>query len=261
VVRYAHASINGQLTAKPIPIPEVTLNCVTRNCAGTVTLYRNRHDDKVDFFVQHDLAEGSKPEDLVFKLIAEELQNNATLDWKYFDQSFDMVEVKYYSEYNRDQTIFRSHNYYRSIEAWHDWVMLRWSEQNPTQVQKNLLTEEKDTIDSLKYGDRVVGNRYCYTPCKILGMFFHVKTNGVLPEEHFAVVWPTSYDFKRSSIFSTKWTMDYIDNPQCTIPKYAIVNCNSIVRHSLMIPQLLSNEKLSKFYHEIWPRDLWGDQF
>jgi hypothetical protein len=264
IIKMAHAAINGKLNEKPKPTNEENYTAETKvrtsGKAGVINLYRRRDDQSIMYFVEHSLGNTEQPPNAIFDKVSQNLDDMARLNWQYFDIDRDWVTIKYYTEYNRDNTIFRSHPEYRSQSAWHDWVIVRWSEKHPTREQPKLLTEEKCTVDALKYGDNVIGNRYCYTPCKIKGMFFHVEGTPGVPEEFFSVVWPTTYDFKKSSVFSTKWTMDYGDT-QKTRPMYSLINCNSIVRHSLMFPEHLSNESLSTNYHEIWPRELWGNEF
>lgn len=136
--------------------------------------------------------------------------------------------------------------------------MVRWEEENPLQEQPALAD-----IPAISYGDDAAANKFCYTPCKIVGMFYHVQKSLVCDnDEFFAVVWPCSYVCEKSSVFTSKWNLNYVYNNQRTkLPDLQVINCDSIVRQCLMIPEILENEQGSAVYHEVWPRELWCEEF
>jgi hypothetical protein len=130
--------------------------------------------------------------------------------------------------------------------------MVRW-DGNPEKDQpnpKNLPISYQDDVDETKY---------CYTPCKIVGLFFEIEDQ-FGKTEAYAVVWPCDYKFSKFSVFTTSWKLNFKDR-QNKKPDYYLINCNSIVRHCLMIPEKIYDEKNSIFYTEVWPRELWGDEF
>jgi hypothetical protein len=193
---------------------------------------------------------------LILSTVCDNLDNVSGLCWRPCQQNVLQVSVNFYSEYKRNEQLFRCHPNYRSEGPWHDWVMVRWLEQRPTKAQPDLRSNP-----SVTHGDDVVANRYCYTPCKIIGMFFHVPGSGLGKEdEYFAVVWPCNYKFKKSSVFTTRWELNFHDNRK-KHPAFELINCSSIVRHCCMIPESVTMEEKSTVYHELWPRELWADEF
>ena len=73
------------------------------------------------------------------------------------------------------------------------------------------------------------------------------------------MVWPTTWKFKQSSVFTNEWAMDFLDKRKKE-PALQVNNCDSIVWHCCMIPDNLEGDSNGKF-HELWPRELWGNQF
>ena len=68
-----------------------------------------------------------------------------------------------------------------------------------------------------------------------------------------------TFQFKRGSIFSTEWKKDYIYQGQNRKKPYiSYIDAEAIVRHCLVIPDIRDG---SEVYHEIWDRQLWGDEF
>ena len=137
--------------------------------------------------------------------------------------------------------------------------MVRWRETKPKSMQPSI-----NENPSLKYGDSASGTCYCYTPCMVVGMFYHVPTSNneyQTEDEYFAVVWPCTYRVTQSSVFSNRWEMQYEGPKSNPRPAYQLINCDSIVRQCCMIPENLGNISTPQYFHEIWPRDLWGGEF
>ena len=143
---------------------------------------------------------------------------------------------------------------YRSEGPWHDWVMIRWSEDDPLSLQPDLGNDAFLTFDDIEQN-----GQFCYAPSRIVGKFFKVPINDG-SYEYLAIVWPCEYKYSQSSVFTTKWKLNFNDWRQVD-PAFEVVNCDTFVRHCLMIPEYLYNENGSKYFHEVWPRELWGDQF
>ena len=181
-----------------------------------------------------------------------QIESIAKIQWTQKNQNTKYIPVSIYSEYKRKNTIFRCHPMFRSEQPWFDWVMVRWQNDSPTITQPDLLNNI-----SIKYFDNLSGNQFCYTQCKILGYFYKVPISDKF--ENFCVVWPTTWKFKQSSVFTNEWEMDLKDHKK-TIPALQVINCDSIVRHCCMIPDSLESKNNYK-YHELWPRELWGEQF
>ena len=100
---------------------------------------------------------------------------------------------------------------------------------------------------------------FCYAPSRIVGKFYKVPmVDG--SNQYYSIVWPCQYKYTISSVFTTKWRLNFQDWRQ-KIPAYEVVNCDTFVRHCLMIPEYLLNENGSKNFHEVWPRELWGEEF
>jgi hypothetical protein len=93
------------------------------------------------------------------------LDNIANLEWDFCQEGIDQVEVRFYSEYKRHDTIFRCNPSFRAEGEWYDWVIVRWESDDPSIEQPN-----PESVP-INHGDHVRGNRYCYTPCKIIGFF------------------------------------------------------------------------------------------
>ena len=120
--------------------------------------------------------------------------------------------------------------------------MVCWFDPDARTTQPNIAD-----IPAIAHGDESNGADFCYTPCKIIGMFYKRPETEIHEEEIFAVVWPCQYKFKKLSIFTTQWEMNFDDRHQL-VPTYELINCNSIVRQCCMIPTMLSDEKNCKKY-------------
>lgn len=152
-----------------------------------------------------------------------------------------------FTEYRRDDSIFRSHPQYRSEGPWYDWVMLRWEKE-----EGDVRPYNQSTYDScVHYGDSVDNTHdYIYAPGEIY--CFCENTD----KEVMVVVWSCGSYYSKSSVFSTKWKRGYLDRAN-TIPLYELVNTSAIVRPCLMVPESADRT----VYHEVWDMDRWSDQF
>lgn len=189
-----------------------------------------------------------------YQCATNQLSEDDSLLWERINDSEDKTTIEIYSEYKRNGMLFRSHPFYEK-KPWYDWVMVRWSDQTPKKHQP-----DNATNPNIYYMDGGATHRYCYTPCKIVGMFYRVSKGYGKNDEFYTVVWPCKYKYKKSTVFSTKWEMDYWDKER-TLPRLEFINCSTIVRHCLMIPRQLLDESNSRFFEEIWPIELWADEF
>lgn len=253
VIRMAHETLeNSQKETNNNS--NVTSYC--RCYAARIALFKSLKGNGkflYQFFIEEQSLKGWKRIDQnVFDVIGEQLDCMTTIDWNLHNHNVYKKTISMYTEYKRNDKIFRSHPDYRSEGEWHDWVMVRW-DGNPEKDQpnpKNLPISYQDEVDEKKY---------CYTPCKIVGLFFEIEDQ-FGKTEAYAVVWPCDYKFSKFSVFTTTWKLNFKDK-QNKKPDYYLINCNSIVRHCLMIPEKIYDEKNSIFYTEVWPRELWGDEF
>lgn len=229
--------------------------------SGSVTLYKHHDKDDGEKY-QYYLEKQFKWENVssqIFSTLTDNLDNIANLEWDFCQEGIDQVEVRFYSEYKRHDTIFRCNPSFRAEGEWYDWVIVRWESDDPSIEQPN-----PESVP-INHGDHVRGNRYCYTPCKIIGFFYRVESS--IPEvddEFYTVVWPCKYDILESSIvFSVKWKLDFTRGPKGHVPNLHLINCDSIVRHCLIIPENIDGElnMENNTVYEIWPTELWADQF
>ena len=219
------------------------------HCQGQFIIEWQQDTGEVAFEVTQSSTNDCKPSEDVCELLADFFHQNENIQYMLDENIKPQKIINYYTEYRRNNVIFRCHSGYRSQNQWRDWVMVRWEEENARSLQPDI-----DTIPAITYGDSADTQRFCYTPCKIVGYFYQGSTN----TESYAVVWPCQYKFKKSSVFSTRWELSVSWQKK---PLLQVVECDSIVRHCLMIPELLRDEAGSIYYHEIWPREMWGEEF
>ena len=243
---------------------------IVRCKAGTVIVYKcvDNSNEEIEFKVVYDTPhppayDGSgnpRPklpfddDDKMFEQFALTMADMDDLEWVQVNPTTQALTVPFFTEYKRQGDIFRCHPDYRSEGAWHDWVMIRWAEED------SLLHQPDQNVDTfLKFGDNTENEDWCYAPAQFVGKFFEVPMLND-QKEYYSIVWPCQYKYKISSIFTTAWNMNFQDWRK-TVPGYEVVHCDTFVRHCLMIPEYLYNENESKVFHEVWPRELWGDQF
>lgn len=100
----------------------------------------------------------------------------------------------------------------------------------------------------------------CYAPGKLVSGFLEIEDINGDPQ-YYASVRCCSYSYKKSSVFTTRWQLAFENEEKQEGPIFEVVLCDAIVRHCLMIPTKLMNEKQCTLYEEIWPRELWGQEF
>jgi len=229
----------------------------TRNLLCVLDVYQ-LPNDQYNFCILKTTNSYLNVDSKIFGFFSMVINRMVQIPWEERTQQVSAVTVNVYTEYKRHETIFRSHPFYRSEQSWYDWVIVKWQENYPLNHQPELFQNP-----SLKYGDERTRNEFCYTPCKLVGFFYKVPTNEENIFEYFTVVWCAKYSCKTSSVFTNKWEMEFEDNRK-TIPKLEIINCDAIVCHCCMIPEnifLQEENNNPTTFHELWPRELWGEQF
>ena len=99
--------------------------------------------------------------------------------------------------------------------------------------------------------DEYVPGQYLYAPAQLLAF---VEDEGIF----YAIGISCKFCHSLSSVFSTRWEKEYVWKPIGGQQLHAIfIETKSIVRSCLMIPE--TND--DTIYHEIWPPELWADQF
>jgi hypothetical protein len=107
------------------------------------------------------------------------------------------LKLPIFTEYNRDGTVFRAHNNYRSKGPWHDWCWIEW-----------------DTTPGI---------------AKVL-IFVEPPEGGLS-----AIVFPCDPTRKRwHSVLCDRWTMEM--KPRTKRPWLQIITTDGLERHALMLP-------------------------
>ena len=50
----------------------------------------------------------------------------------------ECIDLSYFSEYKRNNELFRAHPNYKQEGEWYDWVMIRWEPDQRTEQEKDL---------------------------------------------------------------------------------------------------------------------------
>ena len=154
------------------------------------------------------------------------------------------LQLKIFTEYSRQNTIFRAHPFYsKSGTPWYDWVMLRFG--------KDRHKHECATYKAWLGDDEKTASEHSYAPAKILCFCQDPADNNI-----YAVCMCCAFAHKESSAITTYWKIEYTDKA-CQNPYLAYIDVNSFVRHVTMIPE---NDNLNG-YHEIWQRSEWANSF
>ena len=162
----------------------------------------------------------------------------------------DTMNLKLFTDYRRDGIIFRAHPNYKKNGSWNDWAMFRYAKSD-RDLATNKSYRERSHADEVYFGDNPeTESEYHYAPGKLCAFV-------EMPDETIkAVVLCCSFEHVRSGVFSTYWKIEYVNNAK-TVPYYALLDVDAIVRHVLMIPE----NNLEHAFHEIWDRDRWANEF
>ena len=159
--------------------------------------------------------------------------------------------LNYFSEYNHNGNLYRSHSNYRGNGPWYDWVIIRWKRTRNV-TWSNMLADECH----VHFGEEErakKNHRYLYCPGQILAF-----TNPE-PNIFHAIVKCCNFSFERGSIFSTKWKSAVIYRSHSRHAYLYHVDVSNIVRPCLMIPKDPSDPFTD--YEEIWEKSLWANEF
>ena len=163
--------------------------------------------------------------------------------------SEEYIDLKYFSEYKKNNKIFRAHPNYKQEGKWYDWVMIRWEKdlsiEQPAELSQQCHLTYSETEEDRK-------REYLYSPGQIL--CFTSPKEGV----YHAIVKCCDYAFERGSVFSTTWKQEYVSTESGNIiPRICCVDVKSIVRHVLMIP----SNPFDGTYYQVWDKCHWGEEF
>jgi hypothetical protein len=125
------------------------------------------------------------------------------------------------SEYKRGNETFRAHRNYGNNGPWYDWVIFRWEKSARVTGRPECCVEYLD--------NPMVTQTHDYAPAQIVT--FAVCSVQNEPESS---VKTCGFLHKKGSIFSTIWQQEF-DNSLQTLPFLVLVNVDCIVRHCLML--------------------------
>jgi hypothetical protein len=170
-----------------------------------------------------------------------------------FTRTFTCVsEIKWKGQ------MFRASTKYRQTQVWFDWVVIRYLDDNPKR-KKN----ESHPIEIGYPDNEYERSKHNYAPGRLVGFLVDHKSS----TDIYALLKMCKFNNSKGSVFTTKWedASAYDDDSGAEIPYYEVVSVREhFVRPCLMIPISTSNDT-KKFhktsYHEVWPVELWADQF
>jgi hypothetical protein len=118
-----------------------------------------------------------------------------------------VVKHHYFTEYIRDRITFRAHPFYRSEQAWHDWVMFR-NEKTDANMARNKSYQEESHDDEVFFAgdDTETAKNHHYALGKILA--FVEEDDGTV---FLVVLLCCAFKHVRSSMFTTYWKVEYQD--------------------------------------------------
>ena len=158
------------------------------------------------------------------------------------------VDIKYFSEYKRNNELFRAHPNYKQEGKWYDWVMIRWQ---PDQISKQKKDLKKECHVGDSDTDQNNNSGYLYSPGQIL--CFLTTDKGT----NHAIVKCCDYEFERGSVFSNQWNQEYVNLRGERKPRICIIDVQAIVSHALIIP----TDENQESYHQIWDKCHWSNEF
>ena len=144
-------------------------------------------------------------------------------------QGTSELQIPIFTEYHREDTIYRAHLNYRSGGPWYDWCYVTWD---------NGPDPNTDAVIAVEGIAQVLG--------------FIEAPDGDL----YAVVHPADYhNQEKQGIIGTLWPLEFYANT--THPKLYLVTVDSLGDCALMIPYNNSGTVFLK----VWDRDKWADEF
>jgi hypothetical protein len=136
--------------------------------------------------------------------------------------------------------------------------MLRWAREDNQR-------HAGDADCQASFGDdATISMQHLYSPGQILGFVCPTPTDWTEDQATpvldgiMAVVSTCDFSHSRGSVFSTKWQQSYVYHAtNHKTHNIQLVDPDAIVRHCLMVP----DNDTHASYHEIWNRELWGNEF
>ena len=172
---------------------------------------------------------------------------------------FPSRTVSILSEVVTKHSLYRAHGAYKTQpQGWHDWVMLRFTKDNPdfSYHVKGCCPGHTDSVE--QQAD------HHYAPGKILAFVTDAPpvrdAAGRYRYDHAkvkAIVATCKFRYEKSSLFSSSWKPAPHYHGRHKTGLLELVDVSAFVRHCLMIPF----DKSGTLYHEIWPPELWADTF
>jgi hypothetical protein len=172
------------------------------------------------------------------------------------------AEFKCFSEIKWKGHMFRASTSYKQKNAWFDWVVIRYQTENHTKKKKHTHPIEIGYPD-----DEYERSKHSYAPGRLLG-FIVDRSSDMFSNDIYALLQMCKFTSSKSSVFTTQWedAVAYKTGSRTMIPYYEVVSVKEqFVRPALMIPFTDIDDKSTDFkpqtYHEVWPVELWADQF
>jgi hypothetical protein len=155
-----------------------------------------------------------------------------------------------YTEYHRCGTIFRAHPNYRSMGPWNDWVTVQF-ERYPRSKE-----QDKKEAELCRVGFGTADEDYdsnFYVPGMLFGFFEGKGEDGWAGKTFALIKFLESSSLKKNSVLTYSWRI----SEEAEKFKYAIVDVEQFVRHSLIVQ---TDDTFQNFV-EVLPSELWADQF
>jgi hypothetical protein len=166
-----------------------------------------------------------------------------------------------HSEIRWDGHLFRAHQDFRKTGPWHDWVMIRYlKEESP----------KKASVESIEIGypdDEHERSQHLYAPGRILAFLVRTCHLPFKQEDNmYALLQMCDFRHTKGSLFTTSWkdAVTY-GRDRKKMPYFEVVKVKDhFVRPCLMVPTAKIADRDGyhcQEYQEVWPKELWADQF
>ena len=146
-----------------------------------------------------------------------------------------ILEIPFYTEYERNEFVYRAHPYYRCEHPYYDWALVKW-------VVGTHPVTNAETHESF--------------PARILG-FVQTPTGSINAIVH-SVKEPTPGHDNAHGVFGMFWEMERDGPAQSTHPLLHLVTVDSLLEHTCMIPYA---EQHPFTWIHIWSTSEWPDCF
>jgi len=192
---------------------------------GYLHLFQRQHEDSIEANITWDNPAYRFmlfPDfDDVVSLLINNFWDQATLD----DNLNHFIFLPIFTEYRRDDVVYRSHDNYHSDGPWQDWCWVQWDDSEGIAKLLIFMEDPSNKLFAIMH------------PCSLLTRKDH-------------------------SVLSAIWSMEWI--PHTRTPWLQLVPVDSLQHHALMLSYTavaLSPTDILDQWIEIYDRDSWGDQF